>query len=151
MKVAGGFGQTAGHGPLSSKFGLTADLIVELKVVTADGDLKVVNERANQDLFWALRGGGGGTFGVVIEATMKAFPTPKVTLTRWWIKTADANNTDAIFPTCKNFPHSCNNSRTDLSSGIHLKQNACVECKRCPRVFLHISNLNVGHDDDLRL
>ncbi|KAF2404017.1 FAD-binding domain-containing protein [Trichodelitschia bisporula] len=97
VKIAGGFGQTAGHAPFSSKYGLAADNIVEYKVVTADGKLRVANAVANQDLFWALRGGGGGTFGVVIEATMKVFPSSKITIQRWWLKTTSANDTRSIF------------------------------------------------------
>jgi hypothetical protein len=74
---------------------LAADNIVQFKVVTADGNVKIANEFSNQDLFYALRGGGGG-FGVVVEATMKAFKTPKITMIRWWLK-ANSNDTKAIF------------------------------------------------------
>jgi hypothetical protein len=81
--------------PFTSKYGLAADNIVEFKVVTADGKLEVANGRYNQDLFWALRGGGGG-YGVVVEATMKAYPTPRISMARWWLK-ANADNTTAIF------------------------------------------------------
>jgi len=42
---------------------------LEIKVVTPDGQLRIANQCQNSDLFWALRGGGGGTFGVVLEAT----------------------------------------------------------------------------------
>jgi FAD/FMN-containing dehydrogenase len=56
---------------LSSYFGLGADQILEYKVVTADGNLTVANSVSNQDLFWALRGGGASTFGVAVEATVK--------------------------------------------------------------------------------
>jgi FAD/FMN-containing dehydrogenase len=42
---------------------------LEFKVVTADGNLTIANDVTNQDLFWALKGGGGGTWGVVVEAT----------------------------------------------------------------------------------
>jgi FAD/FMN-containing dehydrogenase len=59
-------------------YGLAADNILEYKVVTADGRLVVANSKTNTDLFTALRGGGGGTFGVVLEATMNAWPTPKI-------------------------------------------------------------------------
>jgi FAD/FMN-containing dehydrogenase len=78
VKPAGGFGLTAGHAPLSSTYGLGADNILELKVVTADGKYVVANEVVNKELFDALRGGGGGTFGVVIEATFKAHKTPRI-------------------------------------------------------------------------
>ena len=97
VRTAGGYGQTSGHGPFSSKYGLAADSFVEFKVVTADGALRVANSVVEKDLFWALRGGGGGTFGVVVEATMKAFPTPKITMTKWWIKTSNPNDTEGIF------------------------------------------------------
>lgn len=40
-------------------------------MVTADGQLLVANTVTNEDLFWALRGGGAGTWGVVVEATLK--------------------------------------------------------------------------------
>lgn len=92
MKTAGGFGQTAGHAPFSSKYGLSADQVLEYKVVTADGDLVVANSVVNTDLFWALRGGGGGTFGVVVEATVKAHPSPQVTVANWWINATDSEN-----------------------------------------------------------
>jgi len=51
---------------------------LEFKVVTADGKYVIANQRSNQNLFNALRGGGGGTFGVVVEATFKAHKTPKI-------------------------------------------------------------------------
>jgi len=78
VKPAGGFALTAGHWPFSSKYGLAADNVLELQVVTADGELKIVNSVTNKSLFWALRGGGGGTFGVVVQATVRAWRTPKI-------------------------------------------------------------------------
>jgi FAD/FMN-containing dehydrogenase len=58
VSVAGGWGLTAGHAALSSQFGLGVDQVVEYKIVTADGLLRVANDVSNPDLFWALRGGG---------------------------------------------------------------------------------------------
>lgn len=43
---------------------------LQYKVVTPDGVLRTANACQNEDLFFALRGGGGGTFGVVLEASM---------------------------------------------------------------------------------
>ncbi|KAL1914784.1 uncharacterized protein VTP21DRAFT_7876 [Calcarisporiella thermophila] len=71
--AAGGFVQGGGHGPLSPKYGLSADNVLQYTVVTADGKLRVANECQNQDIFWALRGGGGGTYGVVVSATFKTY------------------------------------------------------------------------------
>ncbi|KAF2429945.1 FAD-binding domain-containing protein [Tothia fuscella] len=103
VSVAGGWGQTAGHAPLSAKYGLGVDQVVEYKVVTADGVLKVANEATNPDLFWALRGGGGGTFGVVVEATIKAHPSQKVAMTQIWINTTDYNDQSSIYPFAAKF------------------------------------------------
>ncbi|KAJ3530653.1 hypothetical protein NMY22_g8486 [Coprinellus aureogranulatus] len=76
--AVGGWLQGGGHGPLSNTMGMGADRVLEFQVVTPDGQLRVANECQNSDLFWALRGGGGGTFGVVLSATV--FASPAVTL-----------------------------------------------------------------------
>lgn len=47
---------------------------VEFKVVTPDGQYRTANECQNEDLFWALRGGGGSTYGVVLETSQKVEP-----------------------------------------------------------------------------
>ena len=47
---------------------------VQVKVVTPDGVYRTANECQNQDLFFALRGGGGSAFGVVIEASHRTEP-----------------------------------------------------------------------------
>ena len=48
---------------------------MEITIVTADGSLVTANSYQNQDLFWALRGGGGGTWGVVTSVTYKTHPS----------------------------------------------------------------------------
>ncbi|KAL4062935.1 hypothetical protein J3A83DRAFT_4107888 [Scleroderma citrinum] len=65
----GGFVMGGGHGLLSPVYGMAADHVVKYKVVTPDGQFRIANKCQNSDLFWALRGGGGGTFGIVLEAT----------------------------------------------------------------------------------
>jgi hypothetical protein len=57
--------------------------------VTPDGKLTVANKVSNPDLFWGLRGGGGSTFGVVVEATMKAHPDIPITLAFWELNVTD--------------------------------------------------------------
>ena len=80
LALSGGWVLGGGHGPLAPAYGLGADRVVQLRVVTPDGVERVAsacNEHA--DLFWALRGGGvGGAFGVVLEAThrLEAGPVP---------------------------------------------------------------------------
>jgi hypothetical protein len=63
--VAGGFGQGGGHGPLGPMYGLMVDQAVEFDVVTADGEQRTINECSDPDLFWAMRGGGGGNYAVL--------------------------------------------------------------------------------------
>jgi hypothetical protein len=74
--AAGGFIQGGGFGSWSKKYGIAAAGVLEAEVVTADGKLLVANACRNQDLFWALRGGGGGTFGIVTRLTLRTHPAP---------------------------------------------------------------------------
>ncbi|KXG50411.1 FAD-binding, type 2 [Penicillium griseofulvum] len=71
--LAGGFTQGGGLGALSSIHGLGADNVLEWEVVTANGSLVHASPNKNADLFWALAGGAGGTFGVVVSMTSKVF------------------------------------------------------------------------------
>ncbi|PYH88396.1 FAD-binding domain-containing protein [Aspergillus ellipticus CBS 707.79] len=73
--VIGGYLQGGGHSPSSHLFGLGTDQVLEYTVVLASGEIVTTNTCQNTDLFTALRGGGGGTYGVVISATIKAHPT----------------------------------------------------------------------------
>jgi len=77
--IAGGYIQGGGHSPLSSKYGLAADHALEFEVIDARGNYLVANQNQNADLFWALRGGGGGTFGVVLSVTVATFPDEPTT------------------------------------------------------------------------
>ncbi|KAF9942708.1 hypothetical protein BGZ67_000114 [Mortierella alpina] len=72
--ATGGYCQGGGHSPISTTYGLCADNVLQYKVVVADGSVKIANAHQNMALFWALRGGGGGTFGVVVEAVYRTFP-----------------------------------------------------------------------------
>jgi FAD/FMN-containing dehydrogenase len=68
--------QSGGFGSFSKGFGLAAAGLLEAQVVTADGVTRVVNARNDPDLFWALKGGGGGTFGVVTRLTLRTRELP---------------------------------------------------------------------------
>ncbi|KAK6829556.1 FAD binding domain protein [Apiospora arundinis] len=70
--VAGGWSQGAGHGPLNSRFGLGADQVLEWEVVTAGGRHMTASPAENSDLYWALSGGGGGTYAAVVSVTVRA-------------------------------------------------------------------------------
>ena len=72
--LAGGYTQGGGHSALASRHGLAADQALEWEVVTATGEHLIANRQQNTDLFWALSGGGGGAYGVVLALTSKAHP-----------------------------------------------------------------------------
>ncbi|CAI0644853.1 unnamed protein product [Colletotrichum noveboracense] len=75
----GGFIGGGGHGPLSSHYGLAADQVLQATVVTSSGNILVANEAQNQDLLWAIRGGGLGVYGVVIDQGLSVtISTPTV-------------------------------------------------------------------------
>ncbi|EIW73783.1 hypothetical protein CONPUDRAFT_160716 [Coniophora puteana RWD-64-598 SS2] len=69
--AAGGWFQGGGHSALSPVYGLGVDNVVQMTVVTSAGDRLMVNAYQHADLFWALRGGGGSTYGI----TYAGFPS----------------------------------------------------------------------------
>lgn len=71
--LAGGYTQGGGHSALASKYGLAADQTLEWEVVTGKGEfVRATPDNEHADLYWALSGGGGGTYGVVWSLTAKA-------------------------------------------------------------------------------
>ncbi|XP_060598787.1 uncharacterized protein LOC132752478 [Ruditapes philippinarum] len=94
----GGYTIGGGHSPISRSLGYAVDNVLEVQVVLADGriatciesrceieDLDGKVDSDDGDLFWALRGGGGGTFGVVVYFVFKlhAMPTAMVRADTW--------------------------------------------------------------------
>jgi hypothetical protein len=68
-----------GHGPLTQTYGMGVDHLLEASIVTPDGELLVTNPCQHSDLFFAIRGGGGGTFGVVTEVVVRVYSSPQTT------------------------------------------------------------------------
>ena len=69
--------QSGGFGSFSKNYGLAAAALLEAEIVTADGSVETVNAKRKPDLFWAIKGGGGGTFGVVTKLTLKTRALPE--------------------------------------------------------------------------
>ncbi len=72
-----------GIGYLSRQLGLLCDHVVSFEVVTADGKIVEASANENTDLFWALKGGGGGSFGIVTSLVFKPVKLPQSTSINW--------------------------------------------------------------------
>ncbi|CZR65972.1 related to isoamyl alcohol oxidase [Phialocephala subalpina] len=70
----GGWMAGGGHSTIGSIYGLGSDQPLSLQVVTADGRYVTADPDTNEDLYYALRGGGPGTYGIVTSAIVKAYP-----------------------------------------------------------------------------
>ncbi|KAH7067483.1 FAD binding domain protein [Paraphoma chrysanthemicola] len=86
-----------GHGPMTQSYGMGVDNLLEATVVTPNGDILAANAYQNQDLFFAIRGGGGGTYGVVLDAVLKTYPSPNVTLYTLLLASTSQNATFAFW------------------------------------------------------
>jgi FAD/FMN-containing dehydrogenase len=73
----GGITLNGGVGFLARKYGLTVDSLLAAEIVTADGQLRLVDDEHEPELFWALRG-GGGNFGVVTRFRFRLVPVDTV-------------------------------------------------------------------------
>ena len=78
VSAAGGWLQGGGLSALSRKYGIGIDNVLSFEVVLANGVLAYADACTNPDLFWALRGGGGGTWGVVTSVHYKVYPAEPV-------------------------------------------------------------------------
>jgi FAD/FMN-containing dehydrogenase len=75
--------QSGGFGSFSKRFGTAASGLLEAQVVTADGRVRNVNGCSDPDLFWALKGGGGGSFAVVTRVTLQTHELPEFFGAAW--------------------------------------------------------------------
>ncbi|KAK3319430.1 hypothetical protein B0H66DRAFT_268676 [Apodospora peruviana] len=95
----GGYITGGGHSPLSSLYGLGVDQVLSLQVVTADGKVVTADATTNQDLYFALRGGGGSTYGVVTSAIVKAHPAINLTIAGFTFTLGRTNSPPGPNPT----------------------------------------------------
>jgi hypothetical protein len=86
-----------GHGMLSQTYGMGADNLLEATIVTPDGKVLFANPCNNSDIFFAIRGGGGGTYGVVTEIVVKAFPSPRTTAHTFMLMSLNSNTSAEFY------------------------------------------------------
>lgn len=69
--------QSGGFGSFSKNFGTAAAGLIEAEIVTADGVARIANACTNPELFWGIKGGGGGSLGVVTRLTLRTHALPQ--------------------------------------------------------------------------
>jgi len=97
----GGFITGGGHSILAPRYGMAADRVVEVEIVKPNGEVVVANECEENELFWAVRGGGGSTFGVLTSVTLLTIPSPSVVTLTFQFATNASN--PAAFDAISNF------------------------------------------------
>ena len=78
-----GLVQSGGFGSFSKGFGSAAAGLLEAEVVSADGRVRTVNACMDPDLYWAIKGGGGGSFGVITRVTLRTHDLPEYFGAAW--------------------------------------------------------------------
>ncbi|KFK28112.1 hypothetical protein AALP_AA8G474200 [Arabis alpina] len=93
---AGGHISGGGYGNLMRKYGITVDHVVDARLVDVNG--KILNRATmGEDLFWAIRGGGGGSFGVIISWKINLVKVPKILTVFRVNKTLEQGGTDVLY------------------------------------------------------
>ncbi|OAX31836.1 FAD-binding domain-containing protein [Rhizopogon vinicolor AM-OR11-026] len=104
--AAGGWVLGGGHSVLSPTFGLGIDNVVKMTIILSTGQYLTINTYQYPDLFWALRGGGGGTYRILTSVTYRTYAPLPVTAVFFTADTESANTTQAFSPSSCASPRS---------------------------------------------
>ena len=74
----GGYVQGGGIGFTSATYGMNCDNVIEMRVMLQDGSIVTANASSNHALWWAMRGGTGGNFGILLSVTYQLYPLGRV-------------------------------------------------------------------------
>lgn len=131
-----------GIGFLSRQFGLTCDSVKSIKLVTADGEIIEASRKHHSDLFWALRGAGNGSYGILLGFTFKMHYVPVVTyyelMWEW-----DINLLGPILETWQEWAETLPDSTTTVL-GVRHPNFMCAVPEESPPLVIRIDGLKVG-------
>jgi FAD/FMN-containing dehydrogenase len=126
-----------GMGLAGRQFGLTADNLLEAEIITADGRVRTASKHRNPDLHWALRGGGGGNFGVVARLKFRVHAVPR-SVAGFFVSWPWSRAADALAAWQEWAPH----ARSQLTSVFHLTAAA-------GGTFVNVGGQSLGPASDL--
>ncbi|KAK9285661.1 hypothetical protein L1049_024860 [Liquidambar formosana] len=96
--TVGASGHISGGGycNMMRKYGLSSDHMIDAQIVDANGSV-LDRKSMGEDLFWAVRGGEGASFGVILSYTLKLVPVPETVTVFRMEKTLEQNGTDIVY------------------------------------------------------
>ncbi|KAB1214945.1 Tetrahydrocannabinolic acid synthase [Morella rubra] len=119
----GGQFSGGGYGNLMRKYGLAADNILDAQIVVVNGTI-LNRESMGEDLFWAIRGGGGSSFGVILSWKIKLVPVPANVVVFDVKRTLEQNAIDVVY----RWQHVADKLPKELFiRAQHVAQNDCSE------------------------
>lgn len=100
-----GYMQGGGYGITSRMYGMNCDNVLSCTVMLADGSIVTANAGENQDLFWALQGGTGGNFGVLLNITYRLYPLGNIwgVQLKWPIEQDCQNASQVLYAIQQNY------------------------------------------------